>query len=342
MGRHLGPVPCGGVAHRMPAHELVSLLRSPAAVDDLAAGGAAAVVVDGPMPEHGVEMPPLLPVVVVADAGGHEVGWSDVSATGDELEAVLRTIAASPDASVALAVLLRGGDGRGVAEGLILESATYAMLQASPEFHAWRAAHPSRDRPGASGDAVRCVRDGDRLQIVLARSEVRNALDADLRDGIAAGLQVALSDPSVDVVLSGDGPTFCSGGHLDEFGTRPDPATAHRVRLARNLGWLLHRLADRTHVFVHGANRGSGIELPAFAGTVTADPDATFGLPELTMGLVPGAGGTVSLPRRVGRHRTAWLAFTGRAVDAETALRWGLVDEIVPRTEWDLERDERA
>ncbi|MGB7052901.1 MAG: enoyl-CoA hydratase/isomerase family protein, partial [Acidimicrobiales bacterium] len=51
-------------------------------------------------------------------------------------------------------------------------------------------------------------------------------------------------------------------------------------------------------------------------------------LPEVAMGLVPGAGGTASLPRRIGRHRTAWLALTGYWLDAPVALRWGLVDEI--------------
>jgi enoyl-CoA hydratase/carnithine racemase len=59
-----------------------------------------------------------------------------------------------------------------------------------------------------------------------------------------------------------------------------------------------------------------------------ARPDATFRLPEIAMGLVPGAGGTVSLPRRIGRERTAWLALSGQAIDAPTALDWGLVDTI--------------
>ena len=85
---------------------------------------------------------------------------------------------------------------------------------------------------------------------------------------------------------------------------------------------------------VHDPSVGSGVELAAFAGRVVAAPDATFALPEVAMGLVPGAGGTVSIPARIGRHRTAWLALTGEALDAATALRWGLVDEIVPRPAW--------
>ena len=82
--------------------------------------------------------------------------------------------------------------------------------------------------------------------------------------------------------------------------------------------------------YVHGGCVGAGVELPAFAGRVVADPAATFWLPELGMGLVPGAGGTVSIPRRIGRQRAALLAVTGRRIDAATALAWGLVDDIAP------------
>jgi enoyl-CoA hydratase/carnithine racemase len=73
---------------------------------------------------------------------------------------------------------------------------------------------------------------------------------------------------------------------------------------------------------------GAGIELPAFAAHVVAHPGAFFQLPEIGMGLIPGAGGTVSLPRRIGRQRTAWLALTGRRLDAPTALAWNLIDEV--------------
>jgi enoyl-CoA hydratase/carnithine racemase len=79
---------------------------------------------------------------------------------------------------------------------------------------------------------------------------------------------------------------------------------------------------------MHGAAMGAGIEVPAFAHWVMAQPSTAIALPELKLGLVPGAGGTVSLPRRIGRHRTAWLALTGRVIDPKTALEWGLIDEI--------------
>jgi enoyl-CoA hydratase/carnithine racemase len=77
---------------------------------------------------------------------------------------------------------------------------------------------------------------------------------------------------------------------------------------------------------VHGPCAGAGIELAAFAGTVVAEAGTTFRLPEVGMGLIPGAGGTVGIPRRIGRWRTLYLALTGHRIDVATALAWGLVD----------------
>jgi enoyl-CoA hydratase/carnithine racemase len=81
---------------------------------------------------------------------------------------------------------------------------------------------------------------------------------------------------------------------------------------------------------VHGQVLGSGLEMAAYCGHVTCAPDAVLGLPELALGLIPGAGGTVSITRRIGRWRTAYLVLSGRTVDPATALAWGLVDEVVP------------
>ena len=167
--------------------------------------------------------------------------------------------------------------------------------------------------------------------LTLNRPAKRNAFSAEMRDALAEALQLVLADPSLEeVVLRGAGPAFCSGGDLDEFGTLPDPATAHAIRSTRNVARLLAACADRVRSEIHGACIGAGIELPAFTGHVVAAPDAFVQLPEVAMGLVPGAGGTASLPRRIGRQRTAWLALTGARLDAETALRWGLVDELRP------------
>jgi enoyl-CoA hydratase len=102
------------------------------------------------------------------------------------------------------------------------------------------------------------------------------------------------------------------------------------VRALALPGRLLAQCADRVQVRVHGACVGSGIEFPAFAGRIVAAPDAYFQLPELRFGLIPGAGGCVSIARRIGRQRTAWLALSGKRIDARAALDWGLVDAIEP------------
>ncbi|MCC6764071.1 MAG: enoyl-CoA hydratase/isomerase family protein, partial [Deltaproteobacteria bacterium] len=114
------------------------------------------------------------------------------------------------------------------------------------------------------------------------------------------------------------------------FGTRPDPATAHVVRTTRSPAAALAALGARLRVEVHGACIGAGVELAAWGREVIATPDAFFALPEVAMGLIPGAGGTASLPRRIGRQRTALLALTGRRIDAAAARAWGLVDAIAP------------
>ena len=211
------------------------------------------------------------------------------------------------------------------------ESTAYGLLQGGPEFAAWRRHQPPRPRrrTPAPGPEVLVTRRDDELSITLNRPDVLNAFDAAMRDELLATLRVASLDPSItSVVLDGAGDSFCSGGNLDEFGSRPDPVTAHLVRLQRNCGRALAEVADRTTIRIHGSTVGSGIELAAFAHRVVAAPSARIFLPEVHLGLIPGAGGTVSLPRRIGRHATMLLALGLPSIDADTALAWGLVDEV--------------
>jgi enoyl-CoA hydratase len=326
--------------HRFTATEFATALSGPEPADALGdPKGSVVVVALDEHPEPGVTVPPLalatLPAVVVGTSASAVPAGADLvdvvlPPEGDELDATIDAVAANPLAAVALALVLRGSEARPVAEGLQLESAVYATLQAGPEFAAWRATHPVHPPRPEEGPAVAVRRDGDRLELVLNRPGVRNALDARMRDELVAGLAIAAGDATVaEVRVRGEGPAFCAGGDLDEFGSRPDVATAHLVRLTRSPARALAAVADRVVAELHGACVGSGIELPAFAARVVARPDTVAGLPEVSLGLIPGAGGTISLPRRVGRHRTAWLALTGRAIDAATALEWGLVDEIV-------------
>ena len=172
-------------------------------------------------------------------------------------------------------------------------------------------------------------RDGATLRLTLNRPERRNAHSRELRDALVAGLRIAeLDDTVAEVILDGDGPSFCSGGDLDEFGTTPDLATAHLIRTQAGAARPLHALRDRLTAHIHGHCVGAGIELPAFAGRIVADPGTIMRLPELDMGLIPGAGGTVSIPRRIGRWRTLYMVLSGAHVPATLARTWGLVDEI--------------
>jgi enoyl-CoA hydratase/carnithine racemase len=228
-------------------------------------------------------------------------------------------------------VLLRSGGGRSTAEGLVAESATYGLLQSGPEFDRWRSGRARPRRPPDPSPRVLVERRGDHLLVTLDRPDVHNALDAAMRDQLDAALRIAVMDPSIDSVhLHGAGPSFCSGGDLDEFGTRSDPPAAHLIRLLRNPGRTIAEVADRTVAHLHGDVAGSGIELAAFAHRVVATRSTRISLPEVRLGLIPGAGGTVSIPRRIGRHRTLLLALAVDRIDAATALEWGLVDELLP------------
>lgn len=76
------------------------------------------------------------------------------------------------------------------------------------------------------------------------------------------------------------------------------------------------RLGTACRAEIHGQVQGSGLETAAFCGWVRCDPDAVLGLPEHSLGLIPGAGGTVSITRRIGRWRTAYLVLSGHLIDA--------------------------
>jgi enoyl-CoA hydratase/carnithine racemase len=233
----------------------------------------------------------------------------------------------SPQACEVLATVLQVTTSLPVEDALVVESLAYSTLQAGDEHRAWLTSRTPRARC-ISPQPVTISRNGDVLTVRLTRPERRNAIDAATRDALLDAFAIADAAPELEVVWTGEGPSFCAGGDLDEFGTLSDPATAHLIRTTHSLAAAVHRLRDRMTVRVHGVCAGAGVELPAFAGRVIADVGTTFLLPEVGMGLIPGAGGTVSLPRRIGRERTAQLAVSGEPIDAATALDWGLVDEL--------------
>ncbi|SER73823.1 Enoyl-CoA hydratase/carnithine racemase [Mycobacterium sp. 88mf] len=217
--------------------------------------------------------------------------------------------------------------------GLVTESLAYSTLQSGPEFGRWLAERGPATAP-LLPEPVQAHREGNTLHVRFNRPQRHNAFSTDARGALLEALEVARLDPSVDeVVLGGNGRSFCSGGDLAEFGSFADPASAHLARTRHSpalvLAEITERLGRRCRAEVHGQVLGSGLEMACYCGWVSCHPDATIGLPELALGLIPGAGGTVSITRRIGRWRTAYLVLSGRTVDAATALTWGLVDEVV-------------
>jgi enoyl-CoA hydratase/carnithine racemase len=216
--------------------------------------------------------------------------------------------------------------------GVITESLAYSTLQSGPEFARWLAERGPAAVPDIP-DPVQADRDGGCLHVRFNRPQRHNAFSTDMRAALLEALEVARLDPSItEVLLTGNGRSFCSGGDLAEFGSFADPASAHLARTryspALVLDELTARLGRNCRAEVHGQVLGSGLEMAAYCGWVRADPAALFGLPELSLGLIPGAGGTVSITRRIGRWRTAYLVLSGRTIDTATALRWGLIDEV--------------
>lgn len=244
------------------------------------------------------------------------------------LEALGARITEQPTAAAALVQVLRMTLQVAFEEALVLESLAYSMLLASGGFKSWRAMTRPRVRDDEA-PRVLLRQDDDGLHIQLGRPSVGNAFDAQMRDELVEALHFALEHPDAPkVFLSAAGSSFSTGGDLDTFGSARDVGEAHMIRLLRSPVQGVYQLGDRITVRLHGACIGAGIEVPAAAKHVVARPDARFRLPEVAMGLIPGAGGTASISRRIGRHRTCYLAISGGFIDAKTALAWGLVDAV--------------
>lgn len=251
---------------------------------------------------------------------------------GGTVEEFIHSVRRSPEAATALALLLRGGDARSVEQGLVAESSTYSLLQEGRVHRTWLDARKA-SAPDFGGHASVLTRTDQVITLTFDRPDVRNAFGVALRDSLLDAVALVAADRTLRLVVDGNGPAFCSGGDLREFGSRPDPAIAHLVRLSRSAARGVADISDRVEFHLHGACVGAGIEVPSFARRVIADPDSRFRLPEVAFGLVPGAGGTVGIPRRIGRLRTCWWAISGAWIDARTALQWGLVDAVQEKSE---------
>jgi len=272
---------------------------------------------------------PPCPLIGVGDVGhvaaSHVDAWAEPAIP---LPALTRGIAANPRASAVLVHLLRSIAPLPATAALTCESLAFATLQAGSEHRRWHEA--VRRASALTPGILHLARDGDVLTATIDRQAARNAIDRAMRDALFDAFTLAASDPTiVRVVLQGAGRCFSMGADLGEFGTVGDAAEAHLLRMRTLPARALLRRDGILHADVRGGCVGSGLELAAFAARLTASPDAWFQLPEVAMGILPGAGGCVSLPRRIGRQRAAALMLSGKRIGVGVASDWGLIDAIV-------------
>lgn len=278
--------------------------------------------------------PPLDPAsfdMLLTTAKAPPSPWVAVAAArmDERIAAIEARVAHAPLAAGVAIDVARACDYLPFDLGIAIESLGYSTLLAGDEFRAWRRSRARVRAVGEEGGGpqVRVDRTGDHVTITLARPDTRNAMRAAMRDALHEALCAVLDDPSLpDMTLRAAGACFSTGGDLAEFGSVHDMAQAHAIRTLRSCAARLHALGPRARVELHGACIGSGIEIAAAAARRIARPGTFFQLPELGMGLIPGAGGTVSLARAIGRHRANYMLLSGRRIALAEAVQWGLVE----------------
>jgi 3-hydroxyacyl-CoA dehydrogenase len=164
--------------------------------------------------------------------------------------------------------------------------------------------------------------EGD-VGVITLNSPPVNALSAPVREGIVLGIKAALTDPAVkSVVLICEGRTFIAGADITEFGRAPVGPSLFEVQD------IIENATKPVIAAIHGTALGGGLEVALTCHYRLAVPSAKCGLPEVNLGLLPGAGGTQRLPRIVGAAKALEMMTTGQHVGAKACLAMGLVDEL--------------
>ena len=177
--------------------------------------------------------------------------------------------------------------------------------------------------------------------ITLNRPERLNAINMVMRDLLWEYLQACRDNPDVRAILfRGEGRAFSAGADISEFGTAPSLWASRRARHERDVWGLMLSLPAPLVARMHGFCFGAGLELPLCCDVRVAAEDTQFGLPEVTLGYIPSAGGTQTLPRTIPPGAAADLILTGEPVGTEEALRWGLVTRVAPANELDAAVEE--
>jgi E-phenylitaconyl-CoA hydratase len=171
--------------------------------------------------------------------------------------------------------------------------------------------------------------------ITLNRPDAMNAINTELRDGLMDALRRVRNEDDIRVaVLTGNGRAFCAGADL-RGGSGPAASSGPAQLFATDDGEGFATFAVKKPVLaaVNGYCLGGGFEIALACDLRIASTEARFGLPEITLGFFPLAGAPMRLPRAIPQAFANELLFLGQRIDAETALRWGIVSRVVPASE---------
>ncbi|MFD7546983.1 enoyl-CoA hydratase/isomerase family protein [Streptomyces sp. NPDC059816] len=191
------------------------------------------------------------------------------------------------------------------------------------------------ERPQRFGDFVAVQRHGAVAELRLDRPRAMNAVSTELARALAAACGELGADPGVRVVVitSTHPRAFCVGADLKERNAFTDRDLLRQRPVTRAAYTAVLDLPVPALAAVHGYALGGGFEIALSCDLIVADPSAVVGLPEVSVGVIPGGGGTQLLPRRVGAARAAELIFTARRLPAVEAHALGLVDVLTEEGE---------
>ncbi|POU77141.1 2,3-dehydroadipyl-CoA hydratase [Leclercia sp. LSNIH6] len=173
------------------------------------------------------------------------------------------------------------------------------------------------------------TRHGRVLLLTLNRPAARNALNNGLLSELASTLEAAAVDSEISVcVITGNERFFAAGADLNEMAEKDLPATLNDIR--PQLWARINAFSKPLIAAVNGYALGAGCELALLCDVAIAGENARFGLPEITLGIMPGAGGTQRLIRSVGKSLASKMVLTGESITARQALAAGLVSDVHP------------
>lgn len=168
------------------------------------------------------------------------------------------------------------------------------------------------------------------LTITLNRPEKLNALSTEVLQALSELFTFAKNDPKVKgVLLTGTGKAFCAGADISRLAECDAQKGYQFACFGQDVFRQLEALAKPSLAAINGYAFGGGCELAMAATLRIASKTAQFGQPEVKLGVIPGYGGTQRLARLIGKGRALDLCLTGRFIDAQTALNWGLVSDVV-------------